>query len=84
MNRSEKSSNFYELELPIGQSKTLEECISNLLEIEHLEGNNKYFCSRCNAHHDAERCIALTQLPDTLNLQLMRSVVEFFFLLASS
>lgn len=69
---SESPSSFYELELPMGQSTSLEECIEDLLMVEYMQENNKYFCSRCNAHHDAERCVVLKQLPDTLNLQLMR------------
>jgi ubiquitin carboxyl-terminal hydrolase 48 len=70
---SDNPSTFYELELPVGQHcKTLENCLESLLAVESLDGNNKYFCSRCQAQHEADRCIVLTQLPDTLNLQLMR------------
>ena len=75
-NASERMSEFYELDLNIQGHKTLAESLKGFLEVEKLEGDNKYMCSKCNGKQDATRAIELKSLPPVLNLQLLRFVFD--------
>lgn len=75
-NASERVSEFYELDLNIQGHKTLAESLKGFLEVEHLNGDNKYMCSHCNSKQDATRAIELRSLPPVLNLQLLRFVFD--------
>ncbi|XP_045165164.2 ubiquitin carboxyl-terminal hydrolase 48-like [Mercenaria mercenaria] len=75
-NTSERMSEFYELDLNIQGHKTLAESLKGFLEVEKLEGDNKYMCSNCNGKQDATRAIELKSLPPVLNLQLLRFVFD--------
>jgi ubiquitin C-terminal hydrolase len=48
--------------------------LDDYLSIEHLQGENQYFCESCKARVDATRCIKLRTLPPVLNFQLKRCV----------
>uniref|UniRef100_A0A8C5CU12 ubiquitinyl hydrolase 1 n=1 Tax=Gadus morhua TaxID=8049 RepID=A0A8C5CU12_GADMO len=69
-------SRFYELELNIQGHKNLNECITEFLKEEKLDGDNRYFCESCQNKQCATRRIKLHSLPRTLNLQLMRFVFD--------
>ncbi|XP_028302425.1 ubiquitin carboxyl-terminal hydrolase 48 isoform X2 [Gouania willdenowi] len=69
-------SRFYELELNIQGHKNLTECVTEFLEEEKLDGENRYFCESCQSKQNATRRIRLHSLPPTLNLQLMRFVFD--------
>lgn len=75
-NTSERLSEFYELDLNIQGHKTLAESLKGFLEVEKLDGDNKYMCSNCNTKQDATRAIELKKLPPVLNLQLLRFVFD--------
>ncbi|XP_041639436.1 ubiquitin carboxyl-terminal hydrolase 48 isoform X2 [Cheilinus undulatus] len=69
-------SRFYELELNIQGHKNLNECVTEFLKEEKLDGENRYFCESCQSKQSATRRIRLHNLPPTLNLQLMRFVFD--------
>uniref|UniRef100_UPI0037E73434 ubiquitin carboxyl-terminal hydrolase 48 isoform X2 n=1 Tax=Semicossyphus pulcher TaxID=241346 RepID=UPI0037E73434 len=69
-------SKFYELELNIQGHKNLNECVTEFLKEEKLDGENRYFCESCQSKQNATRRIKLHSLPPTLNLQLMRFVFD--------
>ena len=80
--KSVSPSPFFELELnlkPKGTT-TLRDCLEQLLAVERLEGDNQYLCSHCSdrvgepTKSDATRQTRITQLPEILNVQLMRFI----------
>lgn len=71
---SGKVEDFYELELNVKGLNNLQESLDDYLSIEHLQGENQYFCESCKARVDATRCIKLRTLPPVLNFQLKRCV----------
>lgn len=73
---SERLSEFYELDLNIQGHRTLADSLKGFLEVENLEGDNKYMCSQCNGKQDATRAIQLKSLPPVLNLQLLRFIYD--------
>ncbi|XP_065220051.1 ubiquitin carboxyl-terminal hydrolase 48-like isoform X2 [Planococcus citri] len=73
---SKRPSTFYELDLNIKGHKTIQDCLKEFMNIEMLEGDDKYFCQICGEKQDAQRFISLTELPPVLNLQLMRFVFD--------
>ncbi|XP_043919177.1 ubiquitin carboxyl-terminal hydrolase 48 isoform X3 [Protopterus annectens] len=73
---SQLISRFYELELNIQGHKQLQDCITEFLKDEKLEGDNRYFCENCQNKQNATRKIRLLSLPRTLNLQLLRFVFD--------
>eukprot|EP00049_Salpingoeca_infusionum_P016254 m.329911 g.329911 ORF g.329911 m.329911 type:complete len:1382 (+) comp16043_c0_seq1:225-4370(+) len=73
---SDNASTFYELPLQIQECNSVQDALEEMLAKEQLEGSNQYHCSKCDAKHDAERGLLLTELPDTLTLQLMRFVYD--------
>ena len=58
--------------LPLPIAASLEECIQCFLEIETLNGANKWFCGGCSAKRDAIRTTTFVELPDILIIQLKR------------
>ncbi|KZT68135.1 hypothetical protein DAEQUDRAFT_340767 [Daedalea quercina L-15889] len=75
--RSERSSDFLEIEVTIKNNSTLEERLAALLESEVLSGDNQYLCPRCEALQDAERHVELSTLPPVLHFSLLRFVYDF-------
>ncbi|KAL3916643.1 MAG: hypothetical protein SGILL_005083 [Bacillariaceae sp.] len=51
-------------------------CLDRYMKPELLDGDNQYFCEKCNSKQDAERVTKLTQLPPVLNVQLSRYVFD--------
>ncbi|CAH1775543.1 unnamed protein product [Owenia fusiformis] len=73
---SQRSADFYELDLNIKGHKELHECLQEFCQEEKLEGDNQYMCAVCNSKQDARRRIQLCRLPPVLNLQLLRFVFD--------
>ena len=67
---------FYELALNVKGLPTLEASLDDYLSIEHLAGDNQFFCESCNARVDATHCSKLRSLPPVLNFQLKRFVYD--------
>lgn len=76
-NKSERSTDFLELEINIENNARLEDRIAALLQDEKLTGDNKYLCSRCESLQDATRYTDLRNLPPVLHFSLLRFVYDF-------
>ncbi|OAX36669.1 cysteine proteinase [Rhizopogon vinicolor AM-OR11-026] len=76
-NKSERSTDFLELEINIENNARLEDRIAALLQNEKLTGDNKYLCSRCESLQDATRYTELRNLPPVLHFSLLRFVYDF-------
>ncbi|KAG0021785.1 hypothetical protein BGZ82_011203 [Podila clonocystis] len=75
-NTSVRDCNFFELMLNIKDYCTLMDCFDEFVETEELSGNDKYSCSKCDSLQDAVREIKIEQMPEVLNVQLMRFVYD--------
>jgi len=51
-------------------------CLDKYCREEILDGDNQYFCSRCNCKRDAKREFNFHKLPPVLNVQLSRYVFD--------
>jgi ubiquitin C-terminal hydrolase len=75
---SEKSDDFFDLSLvikPFGSDVAMQsvgEAIAHSLNPEILDGDNQYFCEKCQRKNDARKGLRLTELPYLLTLQLKR------------
>ncbi|KAI0362032.1 cysteine proteinase [Trametes cingulata] len=74
--RSERDSDFLEIELNLENNATLEDRLSALLEPEILSGDNKYLCQQCDSLQDAKRYTELRELPPVLHFSLLRFVYD--------
>ncbi|KAF8557305.1 cysteine proteinase [Imleria badia] len=75
--KSERSSDFLELEINIENNARLEDRIAALLQDEKLTGDNKYSCANCARLQDATRYTELRSLPPVLHFSLLRFVYDF-------
>ncbi|KAF8969843.1 hypothetical protein BDZ97DRAFT_1956803 [Flammula alnicola] len=75
-NRSERASDFLEIEISFESNSKLEDRLAASLIPETLSGDNKYFCSRCETLQDATRYTELRQLPPVLHFSLLRFVYD--------
>lgn len=73
---SRNPSTFYELELPIQNHKSIQECVQGYVQHELLEEENMYFCNTCQSKQNATRQIQFQSFPPVLTLQLMRFVYD--------
>ncbi|KAF8733688.1 hypothetical protein AX14_003618 [Amanita brunnescens Koide BX004] len=73
---SEREADFLELEISLSGNISLADGIATLLQPEDLSGDNKYYCSHCDALQDATRYTKLRMLPPVLNFSLMRFVYD--------
>lgn len=75
---SKRNQPFTNLGLPIkpfGATEsfdTLQKCFSDYTKVEKLEGQNKYFCEKCDSKQDAEKGIQFSKLPYILSIQILR------------
>uniref|UniRef100_A0A0D3BG09 ubiquitinyl hydrolase 1 n=1 Tax=Brassica oleracea var. oleracea TaxID=109376 RepID=A0A0D3BG09_BRAOL len=67
---SSQVEDFYALELNVKGLKSLDDSLSDYLCLEHLDGDNQYFCGSCHARVDATRCIKLRTLPPVFTFLL--------------
>ncbi|TFK92421.1 cysteine proteinase [Polyporus arcularius HHB13444] len=74
--RSERDSDFLEIEVNLENNATLEDRLHAALEPETLSGDNKYYCQQCDSLQDAKRYMELRQLPPVLHFSLLRFVYD--------
>ncbi|TFK30135.1 cysteine proteinase [Coprinopsis marcescibilis] len=74
--RSERPSDFLEIEVNFKANCRLEDRIESSLQPEILSGDNQYFCPQCNSLQDATRYTELRQLPPVLHFSLLRFVYD--------
>ncbi|EKM55145.1 uncharacterized protein PHACADRAFT_94093 [Phanerochaete carnosa HHB-10118-sp] len=74
--RSERESEFLELELTLANNAKLEDRLSASLAAEELQGDNQYLCSRCDSLQDAKRFTEIRELPPVLHFSLLRFVYD--------
>jgi ubiquitin C-terminal hydrolase len=55
---------------------TVQICLNQYLQAEFLDGDNQYFCEKCNRKQNAKRIPRMTGLPPVLNVQLSRYVFD--------
>lgn len=55
---------------------TVQICLDQYLQPEFLDGDNQYFCEKCNRKQNAKRIPQLTGLPPVLNVRLSRYVFD--------
>ncbi|KAF8308097.1 hypothetical protein DL93DRAFT_2231857 [Clavulina sp. PMI_390] len=70
--RSERPSEFLELEINLQSADILENSLRTLLQDELLTGANKYFCGKCEKLQNARRYSKLSRLPPVLQFGIMR------------
>ena len=74
---------FMDLSLPIMNmfegiyNKSLEMAFMNFIKPENLDGDNKYFCEKCNKKVKAEKYTSFENFPKILFLQLGRFYYDF-------
>jgi len=66
----------YQLEIPINDVKSLEDGLKNVLAVEHMTDDCKVWCDGCQSKENATRRDKLKQLPEIINLPLMRFVFD--------
>ena len=82
-NKSINNDTYMDLSLPIMNifegihNKSLDMAFMNFIKPEKLEGDNKYFCEKCNKKVDAEKYSQFTSFPKILFLQLGRFYYDF-------
>ncbi|KAG5354040.1 hypothetical protein C0989_009737 [Termitomyces sp. Mn162] len=74
--RSERVSDFLEIEINLKNHAKLEDRIEAVLEPETLSGDNQYLCPRCESLQDATRYTELKELPPVLHFSLLRFVYD--------
>ncbi|KAK9451359.1 uncharacterized protein V1518DRAFT_369045 [Limtongia smithiae] len=74
---SETQEPFSAIQCDIKGKRNLTESLVSYVEGETLEGENKYKCSSCGTHVDAERRMCLKEVPDHLIFHLKRFDYDF-------
>jgi len=79
---SKKDARFFDLQLTVKnefdnvQNSSVEQALSSFLNIEKLEGDNKYACPTCDEKRDADKGTKFVKLPQILMLQLQRFTLD--------
>ena len=82
-NESRREDKFLDLSLTIKnefeniQNDSVEKAMENYTKTDKLEGDNQYFCARCNEKVDALKGMKFFQFPYILALQLKRFDIDF-------
>ncbi|PKY49535.1 hypothetical protein RhiirA4_405561 [Rhizophagus irregularis] len=69
---SEKEESFYVLNCEVKNKKNVEESLELSVEGELLDGDNQYFCTKCNKSVDAIKRSCIKKLPKNLIVNLKR------------
>ncbi|KAJ3092507.1 hypothetical protein HK102_006495 [Quaeritorhiza haematococci] len=69
---SEREESFFAIQCEVKNKKSVEESLQSYIEGEMLDGDNKYYCSKCGKHVDAIKRACIKSLPDTLIVHLKR------------
>lgn len=73
----EREELFYSLTLEVKHKESLEDALELFVEQELLEGENAYFCDKCQAKVDTIKRCVIQDLPQTLILHLKRFEIDF-------
>ncbi|KAK9803279.1 hypothetical protein WJX72_005931 [[Myrmecia] bisecta] len=73
---SQRLTDFYELDVRVQGTPSLEISLASLLEQEELVGENQYMCSFCQQKQDATRQLCLKAVPPYLCFSLQRFVFD--------
>ncbi|KII88369.1 hypothetical protein PLICRDRAFT_92113 [Plicaturopsis crispa FD-325 SS-3] len=74
--KSERMSDFLEIEINFEDNAKLEDRIAALLQPETLTGDNQYYCSQCDCLQDATRYFEFREFPHVLHVSLLRFVYD--------
>ncbi|KAK9484996.1 hypothetical protein V1527DRAFT_504697 [Lipomyces starkeyi] len=72
MHVSERTEPFSAIQCDIKGKRNLTESLNSYVEGETMEGDNKYWCSQCSTHVEAEKRICLKTVPNHLIFHLKR------------
>ncbi|KAL0478549.1 hypothetical protein AKO1_008138 [Acrasis kona] len=72
-----RKDTFLDLQLVIRNVEHLDQAIEQFQIVEKLQGENQYFCEKCNKKSDAKKGLKILTLPDILTLHLKRFNVDY-------
>ena len=61
---SEREESFLAISLPAKSKKTLQECLQSFVQGEMLDGDNSYFCEKCDKKVPTLRRQSIKKLPN--------------------
>ena len=73
----ERNENFLQLTVTIKNKKTILEALDSFIQGDMLEGDNAYFCEKCDKKVDTLKRVCIKQLPNFLVLSLNRFEFDF-------
>lgn len=68
----EREESFLSLSLPVKSKKSLEESLKEFVKGDLLEGDNAYFCEKCEEKRDTLKRTCIKTLPPVLMVHLKR------------
>jgi ubiquitin carboxyl-terminal hydrolase 36/42 len=68
-----------DLELGLTNCKTVDQALHRYTQPELLDGDNKYYCSKCKSYQIAQKSISIHDVPPVLILQLKRFTVNSLY-----
>lgn len=74
---SEREEDFFNLSVEVKGKRKLEESLDLFVKGDLLDGDNKYFCDKCNKRVDALKRCCLATLPNNLFIHLKRFDFDF-------
>jgi ubiquitin carboxyl-terminal hydrolase 9/24 len=74
---SETEESFLSISLSVKSKKTIHQSFDAMIKGDILDGDNAYFCERCNKKVSAVKRVCLKKLPDHLILTLKRFEFDF-------
>jgi ubiquitin C-terminal hydrolase len=74
---SERDEDFFTLSVEVKGKRKLEESLDLFVKGDLLDGDNKYFCDKCNKRVDALKRCCLKSLPNNLFVHLKRFDFDF-------
>jgi ubiquitin carboxyl-terminal hydrolase 9/24 len=70
--QSEREEPFQNIQLVVKNKKSIQESLEAYIEGDHLEGDNAYYCDKCEKKRDSLRRQSIKRLPNVLFLMLRR------------
>ena len=75
--QTNREENLMSIDCQIRGKSDIHEALSNMCEVEFMEGDNKVFCDRCKRNTDTVLRTAISALPDMLILSLKRFDLDY-------
>ena len=75
--KSEKIEDFTTISLQVKNKHTLEEALDSYIESEILQGDNAYFCDKCEKKVSCKRRTCIKKLPNIMVIALKRFEIDF-------